>query len=397
MEYKIEIKNEKRFSDKIVLFLFCLYFILKPFYLWSSGLPQISDCVFVLLLLFYIIKKKLIVSFYSRSKGFLLAGLGFVIYVMIINTVWALLLDGSVEFFITSAFYIYNYAAGFMVLALFQEYDDILYKHIYSSVLISTFIQLALYLTSGGFEGSRALAFFNNPNQLGYHNLLILGYLVMIEQRNKLNPLLFILGVIASSILCFSSLSKAAIIAYSGMMLFFMVICLVTKASDKRLLIYLLVIILIFTAVYFINREAITSNQLYISVMNRISRVGLDKDDNLMGRGYYRLMNYPQYLIFGAGEGEYVRFGYNMEFHSTLGNILMSYGIIGLFLYLSSIVFAAKTNRWKNAYIIFFILLYGLTHNGIRNTLFWMLVALINGAYTKVNPPIHIGFGKKVR
>ena len=92
--------------------------------------------------------------------------------------------------------------------------------------------------------------------------------------------------------------------------------------------------------------------------MYRISRIGLDGDDNFNGRGYDRLVKYSQYLLFGAGEGDYSRFGYDIEIHSTLGNILMSYGIIGLLLFVTMIILAIQSNKWRDSYIIFFIFLY---------------------------------------
>jgi hypothetical protein len=248
----------------------------------------------------------------------------------------------------------------------------------YISLLISTYIQLAAYILGGGFNGERAIGFFNNPNQLGYYNLLLLGFLLMISQRIKLKPGWFIGGFTATLIMCFSSLSKAAIIAYTAMFLCFLFFKIKTKIFNKKIFIYFSIIIVILSIACYSNKEILMSNQLYRSVMYRVSTIGSDNDDNLSARGYDRLTNYPQYLAFGAGEGEFERLGYGYEFHSTLGNILSSYGIIGLFLYLTSIVLAMKSNRWKDSYIIFFILFYGLTHNGIRNTLLWMLVALIS-------------------
>lgn len=367
-----------RFSDKIVLFLFCLFIILKPFYFWSSGLPQISDGVLLLLIIFYIFKNKFRIKFSKESKLFIYAGLGFVLYVILINTVWSLMLDEKFELFKTSAFYIYNFLASLMVLILYHEYHNFFYKYMYISFLISTFIQLTIYLISGKFDGTRALVFFNNPNQLGYHNLLVLGFLILISQRQKINPWWFISSVIATLILCFSSLSKAAIFSYSGLLVFFLFIKIITKKFDKRAIIYLVIIILILSMKYYSSKEIIISNQLYKSVMYRVSRIGLDTDDNFSGRGYDRLVNYPQYLVFGSGEAEFSRFGYDIEIHSTLGNILMSYGIIGLFLYVTSIMIAIMSNRWRDSYIVFYIFLYGLTHNGIRNTLLWILVALVS-------------------
>lgn len=386
MGINIGTKNEIRFSDRIILFLLCSYFILKPFYFWSSGLPQISDCVLLLTMVFYIIKDRFGIRFYIQSKMFIYTSLGFVLYVLFINILWSLILNGNLIFFITSAFYIFNFLASLMVVMLYHEYHDDFFEYIYASILISNFIQLAIYLVSGGFDGRRALAFFNNPNQLGYYNLLVLGFLIVISQRIQFRTWWFIGSVIASLILCFSSLSKAAIIAYSGMLTLFLFTKMKTKIFDKRIAIYLMIIILILTMAYYFNREIITSNQLYKSVVNRILSIGSDNDDNLSARGYDRFTNYPQYLAFGAGEGQFLRLGYTVEFHSTLGNILISYGIIGLFLYLASIVFSIKNNRYKDAYIVFFIFLYGLTHNGIRNTLLWMLIALISVSDIDADP-----------
>ena len=313
-----------------------------------------------------------------QSKVFIYTSLAFVVYVLFINILWSLILNGNLEFFTTSAFYIFNFLASLMVVMLYHEYHNDFFKYMYTSVFISTIIQFAIYLVSGGFNGGRVLASFNNPNQLGYHNLLVLGFLIVINQRLKVRIWWFASSVTASLILCFSSLSKAAIVGYLGMLVFFLLTKVKAKLFDKRIIIYLIVIILILSMAYYFNEKIITSSQLYRSVIDRILSIGSDNDDNLSARGYDRFANYPQYLAFGAGEGEYLRLGYAMEFHSTLGNILISYGIIGIFLYLASIVFSIKNNRYNDAYIVFFIFLYGLTHNGIRNTLLWMLVALIS-------------------
>ena len=395
MKYDIDINNEKTLSGKIILFLFCLYFILKPFYFWTSGLPQVSDAILLIMTVLYLFKDRFIISFSKKSKIFICTSLVFVLYVIFINTIWSLILNGNLEVFTASAFYIYNFVVSLMVLMLYYEYQDVFYKYMYKSILISIFMQLVIYLASGGFDGTRSLGFFNNPNQLGYHNLLMLAFLIMISQRKKLKTGLYLTSVLSTLILCFSSLSKAAIIAYAGMLFYYSFIKMMAKTFDKKAFIYMLIATLIISAAYYFNREVIASNQLYISVMNGVSTIGMDRDDNLAGRGYYRLIHYPQYLIFGAGEGEYLRFKYYIEFHSTLGNILMSYGIIGLFLYLASIIFAIKNNGWKDTYIIFFIFLYGLTHNGIRNTLLWILVASISGEDISTNAVKYNSLGKE--
>lgn len=377
MEQEV-VSTKKTMGDRIIQLLFCLYFILKPFYFWGSGLPQISDCILILLTVFYILRRKLLIYFFSKSKGFIYFSLAFILYAAVVNGIWSLILGIDFEFFTTSAFYVFNFIASLLMVLLYYEYRQQLYKYIFVSVSASIFLQMVMYFVSGGFKGERSTSFFNNPNQLGYYSLLILGFLLVVSEKRKIRRSYFIISIGASLILCFSSLSKAAIITYSGMLLYFLMSKLIRKKINvKRVAAYFLVL-LVLLAVGYASWERIASNELYAAVQERISSIGADTDDNLSARGYDRLTKYPHYLIFGAGEGQYLRFGYTVEFHSTLGNILVSYGIVGLLLYLASIILAIKNNGFREGYIIFFIFLYGLTHNGIRNTLLWMLVALIS-------------------
>jgi hypothetical protein len=71
------------------------------------------------------------------------------------------------------------------------------------------------------------------------------------------------------------------------------------------------------------------------SLDHPLSSIGRSDDDDIMQRGYIRLIQNPRYLAFGAGEGEFERLTQiadeqSKEFHSTLGTILMSYGLVGL-------------------------------------------------------------------
>ena len=132
------------------------------------------------------------------------------------------------------------------------------------------------------------------------------------------------------------------------------------------------------SVVIYNTTQIIQNNSLINSVQRRIQNIGKDSDDNLEGRGYYRIYEYPEYWLFGAGEGEYSRFRYGeIEFHSTLGNIQVSYGLVGILLFINLMRLALKNDRYRSWYILFMIMLYGLTHNGIRNSLFWILLALM--------------------
>lgn len=369
-------------QDRLIFILYGLYLILKPFYFWSSGLPQISDVIIILLMGVYLIKNGITIRYDYKLKAFIIIGFLFSAYVLIVNITWMFILNGSTRFIITSLFYFYNFLIALLIVALHFEYNFKIMEVTYKTTLISLVVQIIIYIAGGGFSGGRMIAGFNNPNQLGYYALLSFAILILTSQRVNVKSSGFAFGICISAILCFSSLSKAAMLSYIGMFYIY----IISKSKNKKLKsninIIIIFLIIILFLIYQYNNEIITSNELYRAVQNRMSSIGMDSDDNMEGRGYYRITEYPGYWIFGAGEGEYNRFRFqNMEFHSTLGNVQVSYGIVGLSLFMGFIIIALKNDRFRGWYLIAFMLIYGLTHNGIRNSLFWILIALVSTGY----------------
>lgn len=371
-------KHTLTFQDKFILLLFVLYFILKPFYFWSSGLPQVSDIVMALLIFLYVFNKRMTIQINSHSKELISVAFIFVVYVLFANTIWMLLLSDSLSFITTSVFYIYNFLTVLITSALYYDYKEKIIEITYGSSLVSVAVQMVIYLVSGGFSGNRMTGGFNNPNQLGYYSLLTLAILLFTSQRIKMKIKWFVLGIFSSAILCFSSLSKAAMLSYIGMLFFYLLSKNKSKNLKKSLIAIFLILAILIISIYIFNKDLIKSNDLYNSVKYRINSIGKDNDDSLESRGYSRIIEYPEYWIFGAGEGEYTRFGgRDMELHSTLGNVQISYGIVGLSLFIGILLIALKKDKFRSWYIITFIMVYGLTHNGIRNSLFWMLLSLL--------------------
>ncbi len=79
---------KKGFLNKTVIFFIMLYFILKPFYLWESGLPQISDLIILLSLIIYSIKNRFIFRINTYDKTMITISIIFLVYISIINIVW---------------------------------------------------------------------------------------------------------------------------------------------------------------------------------------------------------------------------------------------------------------------------------------------------------------------
>lgn len=363
--------------DKLVFFLYITYFVLKPFYFWSSGLPQISDFVLMFLLLFYTLKVSFRFKICTEANKFLFISLIFVFYIVFVNLIWTLIFSDPDKFILMSIFYIYNFVVIFLVAALYTEYGHKLFDITYKAILLSVCFQIIMYFANGGFSGGRATAGFNNPNQLGYYALLVGSFLMLLSQTLKVKLKWFLVGVVASLILALVSLSKAAILSCIIQVLFY----LFSNNRNKKFklkLITIFIIISIASIYSYIKTDIIDDNHLLQLAGNRINSIGNDSDDSLEGRGYYRIIEFPKYWIFGSGEGLYSRFGIqNMELHSTLGNLQVSYGVVGLFLFLLLIYISLKSSGYHSWYIILTIFAYGLTHNGIRNSMLWILLVLI--------------------
>ena len=87
-------------------------------------------------------------------------------------------------------------------------------------------------------------------------------------------------------------------------------------------------------------------------------------------------------IFWGMGEGAYERFSVmtGNEVHSTYISILASYGVIGLFLWLLCMAefLLRKKQVWFVLVSLSGVALYWVTHNGIRNTMVWMVIALLS-------------------
>ena len=369
-------KKNKLF-DRLLLKIYGLYFILFPFYLWRSGLPQIADIVMVMIIVLYLYRTRATLRRPIHLKLITRIAVIFFLHITLINTTWMLLLNTTESFWLPTFFYLYNISVFLITISLYCDYREQLLATILKSIVVSLVVQLSTYLFGGGFAGDRMVLGFNNPNQLGYYSLITAGIILLTSKRIKINIWWFLVGLFASLILCLASLSKASIVSYAFMLGAHIAWTHPDKIFKRRL-IALVVILGVSLVLIYTYTDYLANNHLINAVIRRMDSIGKDSDDSLEGRGYDRIWKYPQYWIFGAGEGGYIRFDQNMEFHSTLGNIQVSYGIIGLTLFLALLFLVIKVDEYQSIYIVAAMLLYGLTHNGIRNSMFWILLVLVS-------------------
>lgn len=374
--YRQEV-NKHSLYDRVVFLLYTMYFVFAPFYFWTSGLPQISDLILVLLVVFYAIKKNMNFRYLIETRLFLMIGLTFVAYLTCVNLTWTMILNVSGDMGVRSLFYLYNFLCSALAVILYTDYRERILEVTNRAVLMSVAIQVIVFLFGGGFTGARMTGNFNNPNQLGYYALMVASIQIYVSCSKKTSTRSVIMGLVLSFVLVIASLSSTAIVSYMGQLVLFTL----TKNRRKRRKYQS-----VMTGVFFLAAIAfvcmafpIRDSKMIQSLETRARTVEGKLSHIVQERGYDRIAEYPEYWLFGAGEGEYLlRFGQTKEFHSTLGNIMVSYGIFGLLLFLLFMYLALKNDRFKSWYIVISVMLYGLTHNGIRNSMLWMLLGLLS-------------------
>jgi len=270
-------------------------------------------------------------------------------------------------------FYVYNAIVALSVVSMGFRYGDSLLRSAYRGSLISVLIQAGLILTKGTGDQFRATGEFNNPNQLALYALLTASCLLLVSTALRVSLGWLCLGVTASAMLILLSLSKAGILAFALLIILFILSALPRPARRRTTFVILSLGAVFLLLMQFSNivQEAPLFESLHVRLF------GPQPDDTLDARGYGRLSSYPEYWLLGAGEGSYDRFGAGIEFHSTLGNIQVSYGMVGTLLFLATVFQFIRGRGLADLYIVAPMLTYGIWHNGVRNTSLWVLLALI--------------------
>ncbi len=344
-------------------YIWALYLIVFPFYLFSEGNPQLADIFGSVLILVNI--RPILTSINSNRYTKLL--FLFVIYTFIVNTVWMLII-GDFDILKNSIFYFYSFL---LMLFIFNRLKDVSFLEItFKAIAISLIIQVVLFPFIKD-QGVRTQMFFNNPNQLALWGLCLLAITyVLTRLLNKKTAYTIPLLALCTLFILISA-SRAALGGAIVFWLFFIV------KSRKNLIIFAIASIIAFIVIDY-NFELNLENFAALEYnMDRFSNNTISGNQGIGTRGFQRIGENPQHLLFGAGEGAYERFNETIELHSIFANVLFCYGIIGLFLYLGAFKsFAIKFSRETMA-VMFPVLLFAAVHMTLRIPLFWITLLFV--------------------
>ncbi len=358
------------------------YLLLYPFYFFRSGIPQISDFVLVLgISVVVLMEKKLTVCVHK----FLVSTVLFAIYTFFVNCVTALLLDTSKPL-LPSMYYLYNTIVVGFVIATYRTHRSWFFKIVFWTTTISMLLQVGIILVRMDFLTLRHIGFFNNANQLGRFALATLVIIAITYRKVKVSRMFLLLIVLSSTLLAILSLSKAAMVS-CAVVVVPLLFGLLQKKDFRRSRILLLILAIILLVILMVLFGNMISNFIGRSVRNaqmRLMILGKDSDDSLEMRGYARIKYNPQFVFYGAGEGilpnddpRYDDPYMSGELHSSFGTLLFSYGIVGFSLYLAIIIFATDFRDIYSICSIIAIQLRGLTHQGLRATEMWVILAIM--------------------
>lgn len=348
-------------NGKLPAVLLVGYFFTKPFYIFPSGGPQIADGLIAMLFFWGIFSG----SRPSRETfGVLNSALLFSAYTLVINGIWAMILADP-SMLKTPIFYFFNTVTIFIVLSLHARDRDSALRILTTGIVLSLAIQSVLSVALLGMGSSRRSdLFFNNPNQLGYWGLLSVSIFCVLTRMVRIRMVWQIAVFLMGFYLVALSLGKAATLSLG---------ILFVLHFSKKWWHFVLAVICGGIVLMVLQNQPILQD-----LATRLATIGHQQDDSLAGRGYTRIWNHPEYLLFGAGEYGLVRFpGEDRELHSTLGTLLFSYGAVGFSLFAMIMLRLLRRAGLSNFLYLAPAFAYGLTHQGLRFSLLWILMAVV--------------------
>lgn len=376
--------------------LFLLFWLFKPFYLWESGSMQISDFIFVISFGVWVIKNR----GYIKIDGYNLFFAAFIGFTYLVNIIYMLVLSDT-SYLISSVYYTYN----FLVILIFSDFKKnmLFLKALLWVSTANLFIQLVMFLLGIGsfFWGNyRFMGSFNDPNQFSFSmftSFLIVFILSQYFYNQHLNS--YFAVSLGSLILALYFVIQGS---STGMLLGFFVFILFLVLSIINLqktpvfiflkflgIILLISIIVLVTVVGFSGPEFDASpNSSGFLIKRLLEKFDTLESNGLPGllkdRGMDKIIEFPKYLVFGAGEGNYIdRFlgTTNHEVHSTFPGIVFAYGLIPFIILCTWIWHHLKGINMILVPVYIALLIESLTLANQRQPAFWIIFMLGSLSY----------------
>jgi hypothetical protein len=352
--------SDTNIRDKSIIYLILFSFFLSQFYFWSSGVPQFSH-IFIMgaILLLFSKSSKINIEYLNII-------LLFVAYAICVNFTWYLIvLDSS--YMMSTVYWIFNLLFFLLMMNLNQVQIKFFYEKLLLLIPFSYIVEIIIWASNLGrydFE-PRYNGLFNDPNQMAFWVLSSCAIYLYISGNGLKKITVYFLALF----LILLTMSRSASVGF--LMLTLGLIFSQKGDLNKRIFVFIGTLAFFGSLSYFLY-----SLGVFDSIALRFIE-GLDqRDSQVEGRGLFNFLDYPQYLIFGAGQGAHWLYNpTGNEIHSTWLGILFYYGIIGISLFLIFLYQIFKKLSLSNRMIFLGPMLYGFTTYSARTLIFWFLLA----------------------
>jgi hypothetical protein len=356
---------------------FLIFLVASSVYVFDAGLPQPADLLMASLVAVlatgFIIKPPV-------HSDLVFVGALFVGYTALVNLLWYTQYQSD-RFWLTALYYAFDFGALMVVVSLVRALGERFITATRIAIAVAIVLEIVA-LSVLPRSSIRSVGTFNNPNQLGYWGLMI-GCCWLVLKRDEKLSAIDILVLSAAGYVSAESLSKAATLAFTLVFLMGIVFQRLTRSAKLMLL----VMVFVGTSTVLLDPRSVErffEVDIVKRVDNRLGSIGQQGDDSLDGRGYDRIWRHPEHLVFGAGEGALHRFTNEVwekdkEMHSTLGTVLFSYGVIGFSLFCALLLMVFR--RAPRVYALYSLPIwaYGMTHQGLRDTMLWVFLGMVFG------------------
>ncbi|MFG6158403.1 hypothetical protein ACGTNG_06320 [Halomonas sp. 1390] len=354
----------------IAALLMALGLSLSSLYLFPSGQPQPADFILLafaaVMVAMALRDDELVLSPFALAWGLML------VWILLVCLTWTLVTQ-STAFFIHVAFFLFNFLIGMALLRLLGVYGDKVHGLIRTALSLALLISASQVMVQLALGSGRTTGSFNNPNQLAFFSLCGIVILMLLDDFHPRMRLTTLVGLGAALVGIFAASSLAAL---GGLTLVALAWALANVVSFKQLLRLSVVVAGLCALLLVIDLQS--GGQVQHNLTARLDMAPTKVDRMVEERQFDRLLNFPHYAILGAGEAERQRFAPHdsHEIHSSFINMLFAYGLPGLGLFLvllAAAVWRAPLYVWVG---LAGPLLYSVTHNGLRTTLFWVMLTL---------------------
>ena len=230
--------------------------------------------------------------------------------------------------------------------------------------------------------GARYNGFFNDPNQMAFWVLCCCSTFLLLNKHGYSYRLLVFF---ISSALIMATMSRSALIGLAFIFLG-LVYSFYKNGEQKRggrSRVRFPVAIALTLAVFSLSSILIINSEDFKDVAQRFASTNISEQADI--RGYARLMNFPEHLIFGAGQAFDERFGHTVEIHSTWVAFLFYYGVLGFSLFAFFVFGIFKKLALYDRLIASAPLVYGFSTFGARTPVFWIFIAVLYYVASRYN------------